>query len=659
MINDFFTLDLYYYLFSTYLCDRIGFLRLVHPTWKIVIDELKLSPRSNLGVLIESDELIRYAQDHKIRITQKALIQNVKNLKLPPTQLFYEPFESFTAEFAYHYLFHQKGENGIKLMEHLLTFKQTKFLFKYIDQWKFLYSVLLIASDNVLFEWFIGKAESIFGIDIREILNNGLSWTMTPNYTADFDSSLCQRVVRSIIKFPTLKQHIVRMSLFHCNFLLFTLDQIKELISSIPLNEFPVDFFITHYFHLDFPKQQQTNEFIYALFNCDITKLKLSFTMFNELVPSDFSSLSTSGFLGYCAAFQWIEGIQYFLQLSSNVRVKMYLAKNAKIQPLRKNFWTFVEQTFSKNQQFDILEYFLFNNKVSDEMLCEMLLKLLTFTKEPDIYFLDWFPFEIIIKIINADPSTFVRKRVTQYLAFMEDFQKLTQDEIILNETKVLITRVYSNLEFFDKNNVTTYAKYSFSTNCINQLLSVDLSKRYNHNFHKETFQALLTFFNVQPKTIPAIIEMNSYSNADFLAILIPYIIITPEMIYKSTRLLCPEILDLLFDYFETNIPYEIKKNIFHHTALKFEIIKWFKDKKIIPNTPYFLENIVLFYIQKNKIELFFQDFAFELNNFLQKGHKLFENNTALWFAPLSPKVLNHLEESNCITSSFWLSFYK
>ena len=358
-INDYFTLDLWHELVSMYLNDRIGFLRQIHSTWKNAIDDLKFPSKSFLGFLTESDALLNHAKQLKLSISEKTLINNVQNLNLHPVVLFDEPFHILSPIFLYHYIYHQKGERCIELLEYLLNvFPQTMALIKISSFWKILFNVLLFASDDVLFEWFVSNAEKIFGIKLNDENLVNIRWTTVIFpfcVSIDFGPNINDRIVRTILKFPILTKIDIYASLF-CHILVINFDQIQTLCHQS--DTIDVTFFEQHFFCLSYRQSPFKNEFVTSLFDNDIKKLEFVFFHFRELFPTfDHTKLDISFFIGYCIATQWVEGTEFFLNLGTNY-IDCFVAKQIKLKPLSKDFWNRIRSRLSKTQQYQVLDFF-------------------------------------------------------------------------------------------------------------------------------------------------------------------------------------------------------------------------------------------------------------------------------------------------------------
>jgi hypothetical protein len=190
------------------------------------------------------------------------------------------------------------------------------------------------------------------------------------------------------------------------------------------------------------------------------------------------------------------------------------------------------------------------------------------------------------------------------------------------------------------------------STIIINGILKLNFSKRYNHIFSKQSVDALISFFKIAEKSINIIDVDGSVNNPEFFSFLLPYLNITSDCWKHFVHILTPEILELIWEYYDQKIDNSFVDTFDYH-QLTHEIIKWFKQKEITLNSISILEKIMMSYLTCNKLNSFFVDFECELVKLKQCNKQLFATNTRLSLFPLSPQMLISFEKSGYVSHNF------
>lgn len=656
-INEYFTIDIFHELFARYLSDRTGFLRQVHPFWRDVIDDLRMPSKSYSGFLVESDDLIEWAKINNMSISTNTLIKNTRNLNCDPVRLFDKPFPMILPEILYNYLHHQKGDNGIQILEYLLTnYPETKLLIRKSNYWKILVNVLLFASDDVLFHWFLQNSQDVFGIE----LNDKNLLKLIPTYTfaslnkfitIDFNRNISERIVRTLLKFPVLLQLEVSSFLFGCQFLI-TFEQINLLIAYIEENNFPDQFFVTHFFKFCFPSEQM-NDISHALFDHNLVNLKKLINDFQSLPISNSLELILDDLIGYSISTQWIEGTEYFLSLRETSLDKciidLCVTQRFINKPLTEQFWHFIESKFSLKHQQEILAAFLQKDSLTDNSM----MKLCNLTKSLKIHLIGCLNFDTLIYVIEFDVSVLLCNWTDDFNNIVSLLPHYTDDESILNECKVVLCHVFQKLMIFKKYQSTCFADLPLSTIVVNLILLTDLSKRYHHKFQKSCAETLINFFNVQKNSV-LLNDTLSLSNSDFLPILLPYLRINFESIKLFAQILTPESLSKLWECCDETFDNEMIDFFFRPEHLTFDLINWFKSRKLIPPSRQILENIIMCYLDQNRLESFFIDFKYELT---LCNNLLFEKNFKPTNLHLSPQMLKCMKHSGFISNNL-LNYY-
>lgn len=645
-INDFFSIDLFHELFVNYLSDRIGFLRLVHPNWKNTIDDLNLPKESFLGFLIESDKLIVYAVDNNIKINQRALINNVKNIWFHPKRLFESPFDHFTPKLAYYYLYYQRGEYGIKLMEHLLSLPETKNLLIQNEHWFKLFNVLLLASDDILFEWFLKHCFELFNINLNKKDLEGRPGSLRVGGRVIYDQSLNKRIVRTLTKFPHMKDLDFYECLFRNQFVI-TMDQIQTLLHQSEL--FSVRFFQNNFFRFPLfgdPKGWQKNEFVNALISQNLNLVETLMDEFLKLFPTfDPSSLWLDNILGFCIATQWVQGTEYFLKFPKPYYFEFWASADVEIKPLSKQFWFFIKPRLSDIDLHNLLEFFAIKSDLPDELIRE-------YVDLSNQY--EWYstclPFNIILKIIEYEQQSSSNYLFVTNQQLIERLEKDVSDQNLLNECKVLVAAISATINFHKKKILSPFHDASHIETFFTVLLSTNFPESLNHKIRNDTVCIFLKLFDVKEKSILLLLQRyEKVNNQSCLPILMPFMKIERTQFCQLINDVTEDLLDLLWNYFDNDFDDEMILQLFEYNNIRHSTITWFRRHDMMPTTCVVLENILMFYIIQNDVVKFFQDYERELSLCDQP---LFLMNPDIKNLPLSPQIMKCLKDSPHVSTS-------
>lgn len=658
-MNDFFTIDLFHYLFTTYLVDRIGFLCLVHPLWKSAVEELRLPKTSLLKFLTESESLVTYALNQNIRVTTKSLIPYANEIGVPPKVFFKEPFEFVTFDFVCNYIYQQRGKNVIHLMEKLLSFPDTITIIRKTEPWFKLVYVLLFAGDDVVFEWFVNNIQRIFQVELNfHHLLNMYPISIRKYYTnkikhrCEFDQKLDERIIRTLIRFPELRGLDFHEALFD-HYFVMNLDQIKTLVEHH--QEFPVNFFSKYFFRVGIIEEYQTNEFLVALQKRDFVMLKQSVADFCALVPSfEMGMIQNDYFLGYCLAKQWEEGVEFFGKETikgNSVDIAVY---GTQIKPLREDFWKFIKSHFSVDVQNVVLEFFLFNTEL-DEKMIERINDSPNIKERLKLKWM-WLSYDSILRLLNVDQSFLINSISGEFYQLFLLIDKSVEDPQIKVECKILVIYFGGliNPLLNNYNLVILTQNCDIATTCVNLLLDEIIDFQLKHQFQYESIRTLLCFLNPAEKSIPVLKIFKIYSNSKYLPLLIPYLKIQQQDIRMFSEILNRESLELLWNYFDYKFNDELISMIFDYRCLTNEVIGWFKEKKILlPQNVKVWENLMMFYMTENKLDLFFQEFHQELRQLEQPLLKEVGRELEI---EISPQMLICMKESGFVSHESLIS---
>lgn len=608
-INNILNFDIFHHLFSNFLSDRLGWLRIVHPIWRDVINSLTIKDkRSSLSLFVESPELIQYAKDYSVLVKWNCLSENMEKIDtFDPKKFLSRPFDPIDPLFVCKFIFTQSADKAIQFLDLIKNQPGFKHLIKTNQRWRKILIVILFSGNDQLFDWFDSNFE-LFDFDLKHLPKN-----IDYHVFGHFSQKKFQfhQFVKSVQRYPliisetnpNLRWFINIESMSLSDLLLLEKIDVNNQISIIWSF---VEIFLVHLYHCQQSIKTEA-DFIHV------------YNVLLQLCKSDGEEeqLKTQ-FFKLAILHQFKDQIKEFSNCEKErinfLEAYRYKGNDFKFKFFDLNMIDFVLQFLNTDKCANEFLLFLlyFQNHSSTDYIFERL-------KPLDLDLLRFYP-KLIYCFINNNRIDILNESNQWFKNFIEQHGNQIEsikDSSIIKHCYFLI--FWLRLQF-DLANYQSYDNLKF-------LLCQIIANSYTNDLIDDSDlksdrimlnQSIDHLLNIVGETkVQLLITRHPYSSSA-IASLLNHIEITPDFIKNINRFTVPLVEHCFHSFthqdFVDLIPlfYRFEND---YSKSDFTVILWLKDHEFYPQTNETWQDLLLHYLINNKLIEFCQNYSKIIKN--------------------------------------------